>query len=358
VDQSSAPDFVGVALNLAGLTSKSDEKNRTSYSVTASAYSLYAAAVKHDPLDPAFYTQHRDWRRFSVTLGQEFPDQAGAGSDQRSTLVGFKFLLWDKRDASDPSNRGHLQVIADGLKSTSRNFSEIDGLVRRYIYYTVRATLSLPESPTADDVVAFENRYFAEKDQFAALLRLLKDEDVRAINKIIEDRIDVEVQLADQTRKAIEAIRRAPQWSVTFQNNLGKDGAADRYRVESTFDYGLPPKVNLSLNGSFDYKTADMQQSRTRGGRFAAEGQFQLTPEARLSGKQPWLLNVSADGSWMTGSTPTYKTQLKLTIPIMSGINFPVSVTYANRTDLIKEADVKGRFGFTFDFAKLMQSFK
>jgi len=32
----------------------------------------------------------------------------------------------------------------------------------------------------------------------------------------------------------------------------------------------------------------------------------------------------------------------------------PVSVTFANRTDLINERDVIGKFGFTFDTAKLL----
>jgi hypothetical protein len=50
--------------------------------------------------------------------------------------------------------------------------------------------------------------------------------------------------------------------------------------------------------------------------------------------------------------------QIKLTIPIADwGIRLPLSVTFANRTDLIKESNVRANFGFTFDldpiFARL-----
>jgi hypothetical protein len=42
--------------------------------------------------------------------------------------------------------------------------------------------------------------------------------------------------------------------------------------------------------------------------------------------------------------------QLKLTIPIADwGIKLPLSVTFANRTELIKESTVRANFGFTFD---------
>src|SRR5262245_56873227 len=73
VDQSSASDLVGVGMNLAGLTgnSNSTDKDPTSVSVTTSAYALFAAFKGVDPLNPDFYNTHRDWRRFSVTLGYD-----------------------------------------------------------------------------------------------------------------------------------------------------------------------------------------------------------------------------------------------------------------------------------------------
>jgi len=43
----------------------------------------------------------------------------------------------------------------------------------------------------------------------------------------------------------------------------------------------------------------------------------------------------------------------KLEIPVAAGISLPLSVTYANATELIKEKHVRGNFGITVDLDKL-----
>ena len=48
--------------------------------------------------------------------------------------------------------------------------------------------------------------------------------------------------------------------------------------------------------------------------------------------------------------------QFKLSIPMMSGMSFPVSVTFANATELIKEKHVRANFGFSFDTDKLLKA--
>lgn len=50
--------------------------------------------------------------------------------------------------------------------------------------------------------------------------------------------------------------------------------------------------------------------------------------------------------------------QAKLTIPVKGGFKIPISVTFANRTELIKEKEVRGNIGFTFDLDALFARFK
>lgn len=51
--------------------------------------------------------------------------------------------------------------------------------------------------------------------------------------------------------------------------------------------------------------------------------------------------------------------QLKLTVPIKgTGFKIPISVTFANRTELIKEKEVRGNIGITFDLDALFARFK
>jgi len=51
--------------------------------------------------------------------------------------------------------------------------------------------------------------------------------------------------------------------------------------------------------------------------------------------------------------------QIGLRIPIKGlGIKFPISVSFANRTELIKEKEVRANFGFTFDLDTIFAKFK
>lgn len=51
--------------------------------------------------------------------------------------------------------------------------------------------------------------------------------------------------------------------------------------------------------------------------------------------------------------------QLGLKIPIKGmGMKFPISITFSNRTELIKEREVRGNFGFTLDLDTLFAKFK
>jgi hypothetical protein len=52
-----------------------------------------------------------------------------------------------------------------------------------------------------------------------------------------------------------------------------------------------------------------------------------------------------------------FVTQAKVTFPLGdSGVNFPIAVSWANRSELIKASYTKLQFGFTFDVDKLMEA--
>lgn len=79
---------------------------------------------------------------------------------------------------------------------------------------------------------------------------------------------------------------------------------------------------------------------------FSFSGQYQRLPGniAALDG----LVKPNTKGDIAAG-------QLKLTIPINgTGIKLPFSITFANRSELIKERTVRGNFGFTLDLDRLL----
>jgi hypothetical protein len=65
-------------------------------------------------------------------------------------------------------------------------------------------------------------------------------------------------------------------------------------------------------------------------------------------------LDVSGQGQWGT-KAPVYQTQLKLSIPLLTGVSVPLTCGYANQTQLLKETNVFGHVGITLDLAKILE---
>jgi hypothetical protein len=64
---------------------------------------------------------------------------------------------------------------------------------------------------------------------------------------------------------------------------------------------------------------------------------------------------------WDKHDEDTHKLQTKLTIPLsalLKGLTLPISVTVANRRELIDETEVRGQVGFTVDFSKFQQALR
>lgn len=402
VDQSSASDLIGLALNLSGLANgNNNSQDKNSASVTATAYSLFATMNGAEPLDPSFYNKHRNWRRLSFTLGFEKGQTDSSGNQtEDTTIAGAKYLLVSRRDAGHPSHQKELNVVYDNLKAAAVNFAQLNQEVKNFLFYgdpTMRdklrivddvrffiqeqiRTASNPEdkadfekllsqpvdswfefnkeddlSNVRIDVKTFVERKYLGPDAFPNFVKALGDDGLKEIDQLIDARLEAFTSLNDASRKAIEKIRRAPQLSFAFMSKLKKQDA-DEFTGEAIFDYGLHDRVNLTLNGSYFYKNSRVIGGDLRGANFAGQLQFQATPEKSLVGRSPLYFYLASDGSWNSGNKFIYRLQGKVKIPIAEGIDLPLSLTFANKKDLINERDVRGQFGFTFDSAKLFRA--
>ena len=75
-----------------------------------------------------------------------------------------------------------------------------------------------------------------------------------------------------------------------------------------------------------------------------------VVPETAEGGAPPTAPAVSPEtGVAIAPKGHLWLGQVKLTIPLKSGARIPLSLTFANRTELIKEKDVRANFGVTFD---------
>lgn len=375
VDRSSASDLVGVALNLAGLSTESSEMKATSMTATVSAYAFKAATAGRNPLDPDFYNANRDWRRVSFTLGYDYPAGKTGDINERATTFGIKFLPFDKRDASadqqcvvvdptthkpvidqatgKPRTAGCVRLVSDALKETGVGFARITKLVENFLFDELKASSKIASTTTP---LQFTQDYLGQNFP-KKLLPILTEAEIKRVDDIIADHIDPFVKFSDTTRSAIEQIRKQPQVSFEFLTTQRRQDRPDEYVAKLIAELGVAPRWNFTLNAAFAYKNNKLTKD-SRGGMVAAALQYQLTPENKLAGRMPWLFDVSYQGAGMTNATPMHVGQAKLTIPLWEGFELPLSVSLANRTEFIKEKDVRGHFGITFDVARLAQAFK
>ena len=203
----------------------------------------------------------------------------------------------------------------------------------------------------------FINNYTAGAG-FAKIKAQLGDTLTEQIDKELQD-VRNFTELRKVSLEIIDKIRTAPQLSIAYFTKQRKEGI-DEHKAEVIFEWGLAPKWNLTANAAYEYNDSRIIGGDTRGASFAAQFRYQVNHNDRdvaslLRNHSPIFFDLSAEGSRMNGKPTILKAQAKLTIPLWdSGIKFPISVTVANRTELIKEKEVRGQFGFTFDFSKLV----
>jgi hypothetical protein len=338
VDLSSASDLVNLALNLAKLSpSTTTNNNPSSVSVSTSAYALYAAANYHDPLDPDFYSRNRTWRRFFVTLGEDIPKTTTSATsmvdphaNRTGTVIGFKALLWNGRDVTDPKNGPVFSRVLASLADYSNALSKIDTDIHNKI----------PGIETKDK----DNKNGFDK---------LTTEQSQLVDQII-DQYATSIKGMDQVAKnAFNEIKNKRQWALSYSADLRDSQGYNQHSVQSVLDWGVTPRLNWTSNVGVDVYDAKSFGRNRNGGSASTQFQFRITEDPKQT--QPIVFSLSGYGQWLTNVAPTYKVQGELTLPMgqKTGVSLPISVTYASRTDLIQEAHTEAKFGFTFDAAKI-----
>lgn len=178
-----------------------------------------------------------------------------------------------------------------------------------------------------------------------------------------------------QGRTAIlEEMNKGTLMTLEYTNNR-EVNAPDTSNLRFIYETGPAKKLDLTANASvtfFNKQPTTPGVNRIRDFQFAAqfdvpfgnprkEGQFVFS----FSGRYERLME---DATTQAGTVvPDTKGdigvgQLKLTIPMtgfgMKGVKLPISLTFSNRTELIKEREVRANFGFTFDLDSVLAKFR
>ena len=83
------------------------------------------------------------------------------------------------------------------------------------------------------------------------------------------------------------------------------------------------------------------------------------TPVLRrdIWGPSPLRITLATEGKWQSKQKDTYTGTLTLRVPLpfsqLQGLELPISLSVANRSELIDETEIRGMMGFTIDTSQI-----
>lgn len=345
VDSTSASDVIGIAVNLAGLSGSTDSEgdaDTNAATATVSGYALFSAVVGRDPLDPLHYcepgSQRARW--LSATIG--FEDKEG--EQDRTILAGGKFVIpfTGLRNVCDPTQFSDIQAK---LEAAVIEFQKS----RTYVEDALVAAMARQRKKqlSSDEEDALLNSL----DDPAARKEIFDELSEPVVQGILDEHINTEADAAlqQQVAKAVREFEGRPRIALEFLTKQ-TSGEGDVYSAKGILDLGLSEGLTLTLNGGWERVTRAGKDSQ--GGMLALAFNYSLR-DLTLDGARPVRFGLSGDAKWMDETPDIYRGQAKVTIPIADGIELPLSMTVANRSELVDEAEVRGLIGFTVDTARL-----
>jgi hypothetical protein len=200
-------------------------------------------------------------------------------------------------------------------------------------------------------------------------------------DRVMEDAITALTSFAKEDRvytkaknRLLDDIAKGRIFTLEYLNKR-EVNAPDTSNFTFIASTGVASRASLTANGSFTFfhqrpeaaSLTDPRPNRIRDFQFAGElavpfklgdNQFDFW----FSGRYERLLTDASNiaGVTVSGTRGDIALgQFGLNVPIKSlGIKFPVSVTFANRTELIDEKVIRGNFGFTFNWDTLWSRLK
>ena len=321
---------------------------------------------------------------FDTTRGTDPPTLIG--SKQQLSAVSFRYQLLNRRDPRDSRYRKLWDDFfrQEGLAFAAQQTEQL----MRIQSGTVAGAL---KNETLQQWVTGTNA--ALKGTTINATELTKNAAMDEVRTIIEQQLarlpaselDKDLELTDAISKFIGAY--APYLAkrkeimdevskgtlVTFEyTNYRDPNAPDLSNLRFIAEKGMLGGIDITANASltfFNKRPVGMNVQRLRDFDFSGQLDKKLDDVMGLgpaylsfTGKYQRLTSnaVAFDGTVLPNTRGDIAAgQIKLTIPIKdSGIKIPFSVTFANRTELIREREVRGNFGFTFDLDTLFARFK
>jgi hypothetical protein len=314
------------------------------------------------------------------------------GDRQQFAGWGARFEIINKRDPRHPAYRAEFfnlmqkqgEAAANQLRDADKAIRKDPRFDARYKEITNALAASVGSHPT--DEAAILNDYVQAAPKYQALLcsfstsTVPEDQAVFMQNNKASDRIaDLLLAKADLFNDIARSFTLAVEYNFTKQANTngtlpaGMDPAngklPDLGNLNVVASKGFSDGPEFTANAGFTWfqnLPAGSRSGRMRDARASAQIDFPL-PEIQKIGKitlsvsglylsmleEPLGQQVLVNDVPITQKGTVGLAQAKLTIPTKSAVSIPLSLTWASRTELIKESDVRGNIGITLDLDKL-----
>jgi hypothetical protein len=363
VTKGGTPAIIGFAVENGGLTRTVDG---TTVTLRGNPIGMIEALQKK-----GFVTSYQDdsgsaklLRKlsFSASFDTSRGDSPGTFLANRQQLSGYSFRYEFKNDR-DPRNEKYKTqweaLVTNQVQQVANDLSWIQRLFDTHPAYSSWLTAAKEAVANASDADLANVITL----QFDALQEISIPSDLAA--KLKSFRTDFNAYREGRS-KLLEIVAKAPIFTFEYVNSR-RPGLIDTSNLKFIAETGLfKGKGDLTYNGSFTLFNSNPGPSMKRLrdfdnslrldiplGDVRKVGNFVLT----FAGQYKRLTENEMPG--MNNKGDIASGQLLFTIPIKgTGFKIPVSLSFANRTELVKEKEVRGNFGFTFDLDSIFAKFK
>jgi hypothetical protein len=292
----------------------------------------------------------------------------------REQVAGYSFraAILDRRDPRTPANRAAIATTLDTTMEEvlkSDNFLNVFLNSRTYIFKWVPETAALLNNPALNES-GLERALYRQLEA----LRLDMVEQIDHFDERVTRTLQALDGFDDARVRVFQAMQKQPL--VAFEYVTARTaGLPDRSTLRFILEGQLGPRVDMTGNAAWTIQhggsVPESSVSITDGVRdFQAAAQIDIplmsasktlsstggigTPVfgvAYLSEKLQRNAAVTFAGNTFTAEPGwLHLLQARLTIPVKgSGVKVPLSVSFANRTELIKEKNIRGQIGLTLD---------
>jgi hypothetical protein len=397
ISKGSVPQLLGLAVEDGAAT---EETSGTTLTFRANPTGIVKALVKHDyllsgptELLPGGEIKESDlWYRIlnkasaSVSFDTSQGSGAGTFTGNRSQLTAYSghYDILNHRDPRDKANQplwsqlrtGAGVALAGSVQAFSDALAKMDG----YEDWVKETSRQIVAAASADVPAIYTQR--------AEALRALVNQHPEIGAIITRQVIPSANAYADSRRDLLKQVKKSLTLAFDYTNTrqivtLGGT-SSEMLALPPGITNGLPDLGNFLFTASGHFIgpseiTANLSGTRFNG-RPAGPGvgrwrdvQFGVqidTPLPRITGvgkptltfsglildllEQPLGAEVLVNGVAESRVGTLGFAQAKMDFPLgSSGLHLPISITYASRTELILEKDVRGNIGITYDLDKL-----